>query len=142
MEKNGRNDGKMPTREMPVILSAAEGLATAIPAAALVTETAGVSIPSAIVNPVAKRHFEWSGYSKQLKDRMYPSMTHPNKQRPAEPLRNITRTRNRLGLVCAIAGQDSVAVDVLTGGRIQPLEQGETPSLSFSGTKVQANEDL
>lgn len=60
----------MPTKEMPVILSAAEGFATAIPAAALVTETAGVSTPSAIVNPVAKRHFECSGYSRQSKDIM------------------------------------------------------------------------
>jgi len=54
---NGRDGRKIPTREMPVMLLAREGFATARPAAALVTETAGVSTPSAIVNPVAKRHF-------------------------------------------------------------------------------------
>lgn len=50
------SDGKVLTKEIPVILPETEGFATAIPAAALVTETAGVRIPSAIVNPVAKRH--------------------------------------------------------------------------------------
>lgn len=50
------HDGKILTREMPVTLPAVEGFETAIPAAALVTDTAGVRIPSAIVNPVAKRH--------------------------------------------------------------------------------------
>ena len=44
-----------------MILLAVSGLATAIPAAALVTETAGVSIPSATVNPAAKRLFGWQG---------------------------------------------------------------------------------
>jgi hypothetical protein len=47
------------TREIPTISSAAprEGFATAIPPAALVTETAGVRTPSAMVSPVAKRHW-------------------------------------------------------------------------------------
>lgn len=44
------------TRETPVTLLMREGFATARPEAALVTETAGVSTPSAMVNPVAKRH--------------------------------------------------------------------------------------
>lgn len=51
----------MPTREMPIMvlgLSPIEGFATVRPEAALVTETAGVSTPSAIVNPVANRHYE------------------------------------------------------------------------------------
>lgn len=78
MRNNRRDDGEIVTKEMPVTLSAVEGFATAIPAAALVTETAGVSMPSAIVNPVAKRHFERSGYSRQSKDRMRQSMTHPS----------------------------------------------------------------
>ena len=53
---SGRSDGKTPTREIPVTLPEREGFATARPEAALVTETAGVSTPSAMVNPVAKRH--------------------------------------------------------------------------------------
>jgi hypothetical protein len=48
---------KIRTREIPVTLLEREGLATARPEAALDTETAGVSTPSAIVNPVAKRHW-------------------------------------------------------------------------------------
>jgi len=58
VKSGGRNDGEILTREIPVMSLAVEGFATAIPAAALVTETAGVSTPSAMVNPVAKRHFE------------------------------------------------------------------------------------
>ena len=73
---------------------------------------------------------------------MRQSETHPNKQRPAEAVINNTRARNRLGLVSTIASQDSVAVDVLARGRIQPLEQSETSSLAFSGTEAQADEDL
>ena len=42
--------------EIPVISPCTEGFATAIPATALVTETAGVKIPSAIVSAVPKRH--------------------------------------------------------------------------------------
>ena len=61
---DGRNGEAIPTREIPVMSFATEGFATARPAAALVTETAGVSTPSAIVNPVAKRHFEKSCYSR------------------------------------------------------------------------------
>ena len=69
-------------------------------------------------------------------------VAHPSKQWPTEPVGNVTRAGKRLGLVGAIAGQDSVAVDVLAGRRIQPLEQRETSSLPFSGTEAQANEDL
>jgi len=64
VRSGGMNSGAIPTREIPVMSFATEGFATARPAAALVTETAGVSTPSAIVNPVAKRHFEWSCYSR------------------------------------------------------------------------------
>ena len=58
VRSGGRDGAAIPTREIPVMSFAKEGFATARPAAALVTETAGVSTPSAIVNPVAKRHFE------------------------------------------------------------------------------------
>jgi hypothetical protein len=58
VRSSGRNGGMIPTREIPVMSLARLGFTTAIPAAALVTETAGVRTPSAIVNPVAKRHFE------------------------------------------------------------------------------------
>jgi len=73
---------------------------------------------------------------------MRQPLTHPHKQWQTEPVGDMTRTRDRLGLVCAVAGQDSVAFDVLAGGRKQPLEQSETPSLSLSGTETQADEDL
>ena len=58
MEGQERESGEETlTNAIPVtVLLAIEGFATAIPAAALVNDTAGVSIPSAIVNPVAKRH--------------------------------------------------------------------------------------
>jgi hypothetical protein len=42
---------------MPVISFETEGFAMAIPATALVTETAGVKIPSAIVRAVPNRHW-------------------------------------------------------------------------------------
>jgi len=42
--------------EIGTILFMIEGLATPIPETALVTETAGVRIPSAIVKDVANRH--------------------------------------------------------------------------------------
>lgn len=45
------------------------GLATAIPATALVTETAGVNIPSAIVKLVPKRHWKIYQLSRQLQAR-------------------------------------------------------------------------
>jgi len=73
---------------------------------------------------------------------MCQSVTHPSKQWPTQPVRKVTGTRNRLGLVGAVASQNSIAVDVLAGGRVQPLEQGETSSLSLSGTEAQADEDL
>lgn len=50
------NGGKIQTRAIPVTSLMVEGFATAMPEAALVTDTAGVSMPSAMVNPVAKRH--------------------------------------------------------------------------------------
>ena len=73
---------------------------------------------------------------------MHEATTHPNKQGQTELVGNPTGTRNRLGLVCAIAGQDSVALGVLVRGRVQSLEQSETSSLPFSGAKLQADENL
>ena len=43
--------------ETGTMLLTIEGWATPIPDTALVTETAGVRIPSAIVSDVAKRHY-------------------------------------------------------------------------------------
>ena len=73
---------------------------------------------------------------------MHQPVTHPSKQWPTIAVIHATRTRDRLGLVSTIAGQDSVAIDVFAGGRVQPLEQSETSSFSFSSTKAQADEDL
>lgn len=73
---------------------------------------------------------------------MCQPVTHPSKQWPTKPLVNGTRTRYGSSLVGAITGQDSVAVDVLVRGRIQPLEQSKTSALSLSGTEAQANKDL
>ena len=47
--------------ETGTMLLTIEGLATPIPDTALVTETAGVRIPSAIVRDVAKRHYSHLG---------------------------------------------------------------------------------
>lgn len=44
------------TIEIPVMSFATEGLAIAIPPTALVTDTAGVRMPSAMVRPVPRRH--------------------------------------------------------------------------------------
>jgi hypothetical protein len=54
----------------------------------------------------------------------------------------VTGSGKRFGLVGAITGQDPVAFGVLTRRRIQALKQSETPSFSFSGTKMQADKDL
>lgn len=48
---------KMLTMEIGVTSLATDGLATAMPATALVTETAGVKIPSARVKAVPNRHW-------------------------------------------------------------------------------------
>lgn len=54
----------MLTIETGVISDPTEGLATAIPLTALVTETAGVKIPSAMVNAVPNKH--WCGEDDEL----------------------------------------------------------------------------
>ena len=53
-----KNNARRKTMEIGIIWFNTEGLATAIPATALVTETAGVRMPSAIVSEVAKRHYK------------------------------------------------------------------------------------
>ena len=73
---------------------------------------------------------------------MRKATTHPNKQGQPKPVGNVTGTRDRLGLVCTVAGQDSIALGVLVGGRVQPLEQSETSSLPLSGAELQADENL
>lgn len=124
------------------MLLARLGFTTTRPPAALVTETAGVSTPSAMVNPVANRHFEKRGYSRRSWDGIRQPRAYPSEQWPTESVGKVTGTRKRFGLVCTITSQDAVSVDVLAGGRVQPLEQGKTSSFSFSGTEAQANEDL
>jgi hypothetical protein len=57
VKRSEKCDGQIPTRAVPVTVLATEGFAMATPEAALVTETAGVSMPSAMVNPVVKRHW-------------------------------------------------------------------------------------
>ena len=54
----------------------------------------------------------------------------------------MTGRTNRLSLVGAITGQNPVTVGVLTGRRIQSLEQSKASSFSFSGTEMQTDEDL
>jgi hypothetical protein len=60
-----KNNAKRKTMEIGTIWFNTEGLATAIPATALVTETAGVRMPSAIVSEVAKRHYKVSASQRE-----------------------------------------------------------------------------
>jgi hypothetical protein len=89
---------KMQTREMPTISLGA------------LREAFATAIPSAMVNPVAKRH--WIIGLFRVEDRAPLLVTHPSQQWPTEPVRNVAGGRRRFGTV---TGQDSVTVDVLVG---------------------------
>jgi hypothetical protein len=60
------NEFYLHTIDIPEILFATEGFATAMPPTALVTETAGVKTPSAIVNPVPRRLWYTSSEAVQI----------------------------------------------------------------------------
>jgi hypothetical protein len=69
--------------ETGTILFMTEGWATAMPETALVTETAGVRIPSAIVRDVAKRHC--SQFSKLIRHECSTdSGAYEDQKRPAQ----------------------------------------------------------
>jgi hypothetical protein len=69
------------------------GLATAIPATALVTDTAGVNIPSAIVKLVPKRHCEICKSVNSQGEISSARWINPNKQRPCKRLLEFTPGR-------------------------------------------------
>jgi hypothetical protein len=69
------------------------GLATAIPATALVTDTAGVNIPSAIVKLVPKRHYEICKSVNSQGEISSARWINPNEQRPFKRLLEFTPGR-------------------------------------------------